>query len=80
MVIVIQREINVFDPSNSPLVTKPTVAFIRGLQGAGDEQFDESQMIVTVKHFVGYPENRRVINSGFRDMSERHLRVESKLF
>jgi len=50
------------------------VAFIQGLQGMGDEQFDENHIIATAKHFVGYPENRRGINGGFSDMSERRLR------
>lgn len=56
------------------LVSRMGVAFIEGLQGTGDEQFDENHVIATAKHFVGYPENRRGINSGFSDMSERRLR------
>lgn len=56
------------------LVSRMGVAFIEGLQGTGDERFDENHVIATAKHFVGYPENRRGINSGFSDMSERRLR------
>ncbi|RED47843.1 beta-xylosidase [Seonamhaeicola aphaedonensis] len=56
------------------LVSRMGVAFIQGLQGMGDEQFDENHVIATAKHFVGYPENRRGINGGFSDMSERRLR------
>ncbi|MRX64818.1 beta-xylosidase [Maribacter luteus] len=56
------------------LVSKMGVAFIEGLQGTGDEQFDENHVIATAKHFIGYPENRRGINGGFSDMSERRLR------
>lgn len=56
------------------LVSRMGVAFIEGLQGTGDKQFDENHVIATAKHFVGYPENRRGINSGFSDMSERRLR------
>lgn len=56
------------------LVSRMGVAFIQGLQGTGDERFDENHVIATAKHFVGYPENRRGINGGFSDMSERRLR------
>lgn len=56
------------------LVSRMGVAFIQGLQGMGDERFDENHILATAKHFVGYPENRRGINSGFSDMSERRLR------
>lgn len=56
------------------LVSRMGVAFIQGMQGMGEEQFDENHILTTAKHFVGYPENRRGINSGFSDMSERRLR------
>ncbi|MEN8805251.1 MAG: beta-xylosidase [Wenyingzhuangia sp.] len=56
------------------LVSRMGVAFIEGLQGTGDEQFDENHVMATAKHFIGYPENRRGINGGFSDMSERRLR------
>ncbi|KEZ94338.1 beta-xylosidase [Nonlabens ulvanivorans] len=56
------------------LVSRMGVAFIEGLQGIGDERFDENHVIATAKHFIGYPENRRGINGGFSDMSERRLR------
>ncbi|SFD27699.1 beta-xylosidase [Algibacter pectinivorans] len=56
------------------LVSRMGVAFIEGLQGTGEEQYDENHVIATAKHFIGYPENRRGINGGFSDMSERRLR------
>ena len=56
------------------LVSRMGVAFIQGMQGMGDEQFDSNHIMATAKHFVGYPENRRGINGGFSDMSERRLR------
>lgn len=56
------------------LVSRMGVAFIQGLQGMGDEQFDENHILATAKHYIGYPENRRGINGGFSDMSERRLR------
>ncbi len=56
------------------LVSQMGVAFIEGLQGKGSEKYDENHILATAKHFVGYPENRRGINAGFSDMSERRLR------
>ncbi|WP_298365956.1 beta-xylosidase [uncultured Lutibacter sp.] len=56
------------------LVSRMGVAFIQGLQGMGDQQYDENHVMATAKHFIGYPENRRGINGGFSDMSERRLR------
>jgi beta-glucosidase len=56
------------------LVSRMGVAFIQGLQGTGDDYLDENHVIATAKHFIGYPENRRGINGGFSDMSERRLR------
>ncbi len=56
------------------LVSRMGVAFVQGAQGMGEEQFDENHVMATAKHFVGYPENRRGINGGFSDMSERRLR------
>ncbi|MBB3696638.1 glycoside hydrolase family 3 C-terminal domain-containing protein [Flammeovirga yaeyamensis] len=55
------------------LVSRMGVAFIEGLQGKGDEQFDENHILATAKHFVGYPENRTGINGGFSDISKRRL-------
>ncbi len=55
------------------LVSRMGVAFIEGLQGTGEEYLDKNHIIATAKHFVGYPENRRGINAGFGDMSERRL-------
>lgn len=56
------------------LVSRMGVAFVQGLQGMGDTRYDENHVMATAKHFVGYPENRRGINGGFSDMSERRLR------
>ncbi|PQJ72675.1 beta-xylosidase [Polaribacter butkevichii] len=56
------------------LVSRMGVAFIQGMQGMGDERFDKNHVLTTAKHFIGYPENRRGINGGFSDMSERRLR------
>lgn len=56
------------------LVARMGVAFIQGMQGMGEEQFDGNHLLATAKHFAGYPENRRGINAGFGDMSERRLR------
>ncbi|MEM1258989.1 MAG: glycoside hydrolase family 3 N-terminal domain-containing protein [Bacteroidota bacterium] len=56
------------------LVSRMGVAFVQGLQGEGSERYDKDHVMATAKHFVGYPENRRGINSGFSDMSERRLR------
>ena len=56
------------------LVSRMGVAFIEGMQGVGEERFDENHVLTTAKHFIGYPENRRGINGGFSDMSERRLR------
>lgn len=55
------------------LVSRMGVAFINGLQGTGKERFDKNHILATAKHFVGYPENRRGINGGFSDMSDRRL-------
>lgn len=56
------------------LVSRMGVAFIQGMQGMGKERLDKNHIIATAKHFIGYPENRRGINGGFSDMSERRLR------
>ena len=56
------------------LVSRMGVAFIQGMQGMGAERFDKNHVLTTAKHFIGYPENRRGINGGFSDMSERRLR------
>ncbi|WP_445733009.1 beta-xylosidase [Mariniflexile sp.] len=55
------------------LVSRMGVAFIEGLQGTEKKRFDKNHIIATAKHFVGYPENRRGINGGFSDMSDRRL-------
>ncbi|MEM8765156.1 MAG: glycoside hydrolase family 3 N-terminal domain-containing protein [Bacteroidota bacterium] len=56
------------------LVSRMGVAFVQGAQGMNEEKYDGNHVIATAKHFVGYPENRRGINGGFSDMSERRLR------
>lgn len=56
------------------LVSRMGVAFIEGLQGTGEERYDDKHVMATAKHFVGYPENRRGINGGFSDISERRLK------
>ena len=56
------------------LVSRMGVAFIQGMQGMGSQRLDKNHVLTTAKHFVGYPENRRGINGGFSDMSERRLR------
>ncbi|WP_139956549.1 beta-xylosidase [Flavicella sediminum] len=56
------------------LVSRMGVAFIQGMQGMGAERLDKNHILTTAKHFIGYPENRRGINGGFSDMSERRLR------
>ncbi|WP_434036660.1 glycoside hydrolase family 3 N-terminal domain-containing protein [Formosa sp. 4Alg 33] len=56
------------------LVSRMGVAFIQGMQGMGSERYDKNHVMSTAKHYVGYPENRRGINGGFSDMSERRLR------
>ncbi|MFD1316391.1 beta-xylosidase [Namhaeicola litoreus] len=56
------------------LVSRMGVAFIQGMQGMGKERLDQNHILTTAKHFAGYPENRRGINGGFSDMSERRFR------
>ena len=55
------------------LVSRMGVAFIKGLQGEGDEYLDENHIIATAKHFVAYPENRTGLNGAFSDVSLRRL-------
>lgn len=56
------------------LVSRMGVAFIQGMQGMGNEHLDENHILSTAKHFTAYAENRRGINGGFVDLSERRLR------
>ena len=55
------------------LVSRMGVAFINGLQGEGEERFDENHVIATAKHFAGYTENRTGINGAFTDISPRRM-------
>lgn len=55
------------------LVSRMGVAFIKGLQGEGDEYLDENHIIATAKHFAAYPENRTGLNGAFSDVSLRRL-------
>lgn len=55
------------------LVSRMGVAFINGLQGVGDERFDENHIIATAKHFAAYPENRTGINGAYADVSLRNM-------
>lgn len=55
------------------LVSRMGVAFINGLQGVGEERFDENHIVATAKHFAAYPENRTGINAAFADVSLRRM-------
>ncbi len=55
------------------LVSRMGVAFINGLQGMGEERYDENHIIATAKHFAAYPENRTGINAAFADVSLRRM-------
>ena len=54
-------------------VSRISVAFIKGLQGTGDEQFDENHIIATAKHFVADGEPIAGLNGSAFDISERLL-------
>jgi len=49
------------------------VAFIRGLQGTGNERFDQNHILATAKHYAGYSEPRRGLNGACVDISRRTL-------
>ncbi len=55
------------------LTSRMGVAFINGLQGVGDERFDENHIIATAKHFAAYPENRTGLNGAYADVSLRRM-------
>ena len=42
------------------LVSRMGVAFIKGLQGMGGEQFDENHILATAKPKIGYPEEKYI--------------------
>jgi len=55
------------------LVSRIGVAFIKGLQGTGNERFDENHIIATAKHFVADGEPIAGLNGSAYDVSERML-------
>jgi beta-glucosidase len=55
------------------LAARIGVAFIKGLQGTGDERFDENHIIATAKHFVADGEPIAGLNGSAYDTSERIL-------
>jgi len=55
------------------LVSRIGVAFIKGVQGTGDERFDENHVIATAKHFVADGEPIAGLNGSAYDVSERML-------
>ena len=54
-------------------VSQIGAAFIRGLQGMGDERFGPDKVIATAKHFVGDGEPVSGINGAAVEISERTL-------
>jgi len=55
------------------LVSKIGVAYIKGLQGKGEERFDKNHIIATAKHFVADGEPIAGLNGSAYDTSERML-------
>jgi len=55
------------------LVSRIGVAFIKGLQGTGEQRFDENHIIATAKHFIADGEPIAGLNSSAYDVSERTL-------
>jgi len=55
------------------LVSRIGVAFINGLQGTGEQHFDENHIIATAKHFVADGEPIAGLNGSAFDVSERTL-------
>jgi len=55
------------------LVSRIGVAFIKGLQGTGDQRFDENHIIATAKHFIADGEPIAGLNGSAYDVSERTL-------
>ena len=55
------------------LVSRLGVAFINGLQGTGEERFDENHIIATAKHYVADGEPIAGLNGSSYDVSERML-------
>jgi len=55
------------------LVSRMGVAFIKGLQGTGEQRFDENHIIATAKHFIADGEPIAGLNGSAYDVSERAL-------
>ena len=55
------------------LVSRIGVAFIKGLQGTGEQRFDENHIIATAKHFIADGEPIAGLNASAYDVSERTL-------
>jgi beta-glucosidase len=55
------------------LVSRIGVAFINGLQGKGENRFDENHIIATAKHFIADGEPIAGLNGSSFDVSERTL-------
>lgn len=55
------------------LVSRIGVAYINGMQGKGDERFDENHIIVSPKHYIADGEPVSGINAADMDLSIRRL-------
>ncbi len=55
------------------LISRIGVAFIKGLQGTGEQRFDENHIIATAKHFIADGEPIAGLNGSAFDVSERTL-------
>jgi len=56
------------------LVSRIGVAFINGLQGAGEQRYDEEHIMATAKHYIADGEPTGGLNGAPMDISERKLR------
>ncbi len=55
------------------LVSRIGVAFIKGVQGMGEQRFDDNHIIATAKHFIADGEPIAGLNGSAFDVSERTL-------
>jgi len=55
------------------LVSRIGVAFIKGLQGTGNQRFDENHIIATAKHYIADGEPIAGLNGSAYDVSKRTL-------
>ncbi len=55
------------------LVSRIGVAFIKGVQGTGEQRFDKNHIMATAKHFVADGEPIAGLNGSAFDISERSL-------